>query len=60
MLFMYISIIIIVDTVKQLCEPAVMVFDLNRDLLVDKYVLGNNVLKESSVLTSVVCAIISY
>ncbi|CAH0401455.1 unnamed protein product [Chilo suppressalis] len=40
--------------VKQIAEPAVVVFDLNRDSVVRRYEMTGEVLRDSSVLTSVV------
>ncbi|KAJ8717459.1 hypothetical protein PYW08_005858 [Mythimna loreyi] len=39
--------------VKQVTNPAVLVFDLNTDQLIKKYELGADVLRDSSVLTSI-------
>uniref|UniRef100_A0A2A4K4U3 Bee-milk protein n=1 Tax=Heliothis virescens TaxID=7102 RepID=A0A2A4K4U3_HELVI len=40
--------------VKQVSEPAILVFDLNSDELMQKHVFSDEVLRDTSVLTSVV------
>ncbi|XP_053614684.1 L-dopachrome tautomerase yellow-f-like isoform X2 [Plodia interpunctella] len=44
--------------VKQIAEPAILVFDLKTDALISRYPLSAEVLKESSVLTSIVVDIV--
>ncbi|XP_052755793.1 LOW QUALITY PROTEIN: L-dopachrome tautomerase yellow-f-like [Galleria mellonella] len=40
--------------VKQVADPAIVIFDLNTDKLLHRYIMGHDVLRESSVLTSIV------
>ncbi|KAL0820137.1 hypothetical protein ABMA28_006072 [Loxostege sticticalis] len=42
------------NEVRQISEPAVLIFDLNTDKLLRRYALGGDVLKDSSVLSSIV------
>ncbi|XP_060805644.1 protein yellow-like [Amyelois transitella] len=44
--------------VKQIAEPAIVVFDLKTDALINRYPLAPEVLSESSVLTSIVVDIV--
>lgn len=40
--------------VKQVTQPSVLVFNLKTDELIKKFVLDENVLRDTSVLTSIV------
>lgn len=46
------------EDVRQITQPSILVFDLKTDALLKKYVFKDDVLRDSSVLTSIVRTII--
>ncbi|CAH0713103.1 unnamed protein product, partial [Brenthis ino] len=46
------------NELKQVTAPAILVFDLNKDTLIHRYVIDDEVLRDSSVLTSIVVDIV--
>jgi hypothetical protein len=51
------NIQLVPEEVRQIADPAVMVFDLNKDKLLVRHDLMGDVLQDSSVLTSIVSSV---
>lgn len=52
--------VLLTDNVKQIAPPAILVFDLNKDTLKHKHVFSDELLRDSTVFTSIVGVIISF
>lgn len=39
---------------RQITEPAILIFDLKKNVLIHRYVIDDEVLRDSTVLTSIV------